>query len=174
MGLNPSLRETAEQLPRSEEAFRAVWENAADAMAISDAEGTVLMANRAYHRLYGYGPEDVIGQNFAVIFPPEVRVWANEQYRAIFASETIPPAFEASIRRKDGAERLVESRIDFLTDQGERTAMITIVRDVTERARLEDAERRTRAAAEAAVRSRDELLNASRFVRPHGRSPDPG
>ena len=56
------------------------------------------------------------------------------------------------------AERLVESRIDFLTEQGERTAMITIVRDVTERARLEDAERRTRAAAEAAVRSRDELL----------------
>src|SRR5947209_7830588 len=113
----------AEKLWPSEKALRAVWENAADAMAISDAHGTVLMANPAYHRLYGYGPEDVIGQNFAVIFPPEARGWANEQYRAIFATEAVPPAFEATIRRKDGAERFVESRIDFLTKDGRRTAM---------------------------------------------------
>ena len=73
-----------------------MWEHAADAMAISDAGGTVLMANRAYYRLYGYCPEEVVGQNFSVIFPPEKRVWANEQYRAIFASESLPPAFEAT------------------------------------------------------------------------------
>src|SRR5690349_16974824 len=40
-------------LAESEQRFRTVWEISADAMALSDREGIVLEANRAYYRLYG-------------------------------------------------------------------------------------------------------------------------
>ena len=60
--------------------FRAMWELAADAMALSDEHGTVLLANTAYLDLYGYSADEVIGQDFAVIFPEEARAWAREVF----------------------------------------------------------------------------------------------
>ena len=118
-------------------AFAAVWEHAADAMAISDPGGIVLLANPAYHRLYGYAPEEVVGRSFAVIFPEEGRATAEAQYRAIFAADTPTPTYESVVRRADGDERVVEARYTFLEVGGRRAAMLSIVRDVTERKALE-------------------------------------
>ena len=106
-------------------------------MALSDPDGNVMAANRAYLELYGYSAEEVVGHNFAVIFPPEIREWANEEYRRMFADPVIAPSVDSVIRRKDGSVRMVDSRYTFLTRAGERTAMISIVRDITERARME-------------------------------------
>jgi PAS domain S-box-containing protein len=106
-------------------------------MALSDPDGKVLAANRAYLELYGYSAEEVVGHNFAVIFPPEIRDWANQEYRKMFADPVIAPSVDSVIRRKDGSIRMVDSRYTFLTRAGERTAMISIVRDITERARME-------------------------------------
>src|SRR4051794_24161030 len=93
-----------------EELFRAVWDHASDAMAVSDPQATVMAANPAYLKLYGYSADAVIGHNFAIIFPEELREWANEQYRKTFADPVIAPAVESKILRSDGTERTVESR----------------------------------------------------------------
>jgi PAS domain S-box-containing protein len=62
--------------PLNEAWPRAVWAAATDAIALSDAKGRVPAANPAYHRLYGYTPAEVLGQSFAVIFPPAERASA--------------------------------------------------------------------------------------------------
>lgn len=114
--------------------LRAVWEVASDAMALSDPDGFVLDANPAYFRLYGYTPDEVLGRSFAVIFPEEMRSWAEEQYRATFARDEVAPAVQSTVRRNDGTERHVEVRYAFLTDAaGRRTALLSVIRDVTER-----------------------------------------
>ena len=112
--------------------LQALWEGATDALALSDHAGIVQAANPAYYRLYGYSPDEVIGHSFAIIFPPDMREWAMAQYQAIFHTSTPIPAYETSIRRKDGAERLVEARTMFITTDGVRTGMLSIVRDITE------------------------------------------
>jgi PAS domain S-box-containing protein len=122
----------------SEALFRQVWEITADAMALSNAEGIVLAANPAYLSLYGYTPEQVIGQSFAIIFPEEVREWAIEQYKIVFNSESSPASFESVIRRADGMERIVESSATFLTVDGQRTAMLSTIRDITARRQAEE------------------------------------
>ena len=146
--------------------FLAVWEHSADAMSLSDSEGTVLAANPAYYQLYGYSPEEVLGECFAIIFPPEERAWAVEQYKEIFQREAPPPAFESAIRRADGTLRIVESRATFIEEEGHRTAMLSIIRDISERVRLQEErddlltrERAARADAEESVRSRDRFLS---------------
>src|SRR6476659_2738269 len=126
-------------LGQSEARFRAVWESSADAMALSDAQGTVLDANTAYLELYGYSYDEVVGHNFAVIFPESFREQANELYQLAFNSRDIPPAFESVIRRKDGTQRVVDSRIDFIEDAGSRVAMLSSVSDITDRTKYEDA-----------------------------------
>src|SRR5215212_5130556 len=62
----------------------AVFQASPDAMVLSDPQGVVLAANPAYYQLYGYPPEEVLGHDFAIIFPEEVRAWAAEQYQQIF------------------------------------------------------------------------------------------
>lgn len=126
-----------EALRESEERFRMTWEIASDAIALSDHDGTVLFANPAYHKMYGFEPGEAVGQTFAVIFPPGERQAAVEEYRSIFNSEVVPPAFESSVRSTGDQERTVESRVGFLSNHGHRTAMLSIVRDITERKQVE-------------------------------------
>ncbi|MDP9364725.1 MAG: PAS domain S-box protein, partial [Chloroflexota bacterium] len=141
-------------LRESEARFRAVWEATSDAIALSGPDGTVLDANPAYLALYGYDEPEVVGRSFAVIFPEEQRTWAEEQYRAAFADPDPPPAYEARVRRKDGGERDVEARADFVVEGGRRSALVSAIRDVTARkvaeAALQENEERLRLALDAA------------------------
>jgi PAS domain S-box-containing protein len=124
----------------SEARFQAVWEATSEALALSDPAGIVLAVNPAYCALYGRDAEEIIGHEFAVIFPEEQRAGAMEQYRAVFADPTPPRAHEARVLRPDGTERDVEARADFLVQDGERVAMISAIRDVTDRKRLDQAQ----------------------------------
>jgi PAS domain S-box-containing protein len=124
---------------QSEARFQAVWEATSEALALSDREGIVLAVNPAYCALFRRAPEEVVGRDFAVIFPEEERAGAMEQYRTVFADPDPPRSYETRVQRPDGTERVVEARADFLVQDGERVAMISAIRDVTDRKRLDQA-----------------------------------
>lgn len=133
-------REQAEAvLQASELLFRTVWENASDAMALSIPTGIVIAANPAYFHLYGYQPEEVLGKNFSIIFPEHDRTTAQEMYTYFFQSPTISPSIEGPVRRADGTERFVQTSYTFIPDPNQRLAMLSIIRDITERKRAEEA-----------------------------------
>ena len=121
----------------SEERFRAVWEATSEAMALSDPDGVVIAVNPAYCELYGLNSEQVVGRSFAIIFPEEARATAVEQYHAVFTHPDPPPSYESRVQHADGSERFVEARADFLVRAGVRVAMISAIRDITERKRAE-------------------------------------
>lgn len=124
----------------SEERLRAVWESTSEALALSDPDGIVLEVNPAYCALYGRSPEEVIGQRFDAIFAEATRDEAMAKYRAVFDDPDPPRSYEARVQRPDGSERVVEARADFLLRDGARVAMISVIRDVTERKRLDQAQ----------------------------------
>src|SRR5205823_6453134 len=66
-----------------------------------------------------------------------LRQWAQEQYLALFQQEEITPPSESLVVRADGTQRMVEARYNFLTQHGTRTAMLSIIRDITERKALD-------------------------------------
>jgi PAS domain S-box-containing protein len=109
-----------------------MWEHTSDAMALSDEAGIVLAVNPAYHRLYGYSPDEVVGHTFALIFPAELRASAEAQYKEVFRSENPPPVVASTVQTRDGFERIVESRVSFVEDTGHRVAMLSVIRDVTD------------------------------------------
>lgn len=123
----------------SEERFQAVWQAASDAMVLSRSDGTVFAANPAYYSLYGYQPEEVLGNDFSIIFPVEQREWARKLYTYIFQGPAVDSSSEATILRADGSERYVEARYSFIMHSDTRTAMLSIIRDITERKRAEEA-----------------------------------
>ncbi len=143
-------QKAAVALANSEAYLRSVWKYVSDALVLSDEHGRVIDANNAYLTLYGYERHEVIDQNFALIFPSEVREQANRDYQAVFHAPHQPDIFENTIRRSDGQTRMVETRINFITDDGgKRLAMLSSIRDVTARKQ-----------AEMALREREALLSS--------------
>jgi PAS domain S-box-containing protein len=109
------------------------WVSAPDAMALSDSVGIVLLANQAYCDLYGYDMDEVVGASFAVIFPPEQRRAAVETYQAVFASHGATPMHETLIVRKDGTERFVQARATVIVHPRRGPALLSVIRDITDR-----------------------------------------
>ncbi|NJP04718.1 MAG: PAS domain S-box protein [Chloroflexaceae bacterium] len=140
---------SAQALQESEDKFRAVWETVSDAIVVSNAQGVVQMANPAYYHLYNLSPEKVIGQSFNVIFPESDREQALAAYQMIFQSPSVQQIYETSARRTDHTELIVESRIAFLMQGEQRTGMISVVRDITQRRRVEEALERSQALLQA-------------------------
>ncbi|MEO8285007.1 MAG: PAS domain S-box protein [Chloroflexota bacterium] len=124
---------SATMLPADEHILRATWDFAADAMVVSDRDGVVIAANPAYCELYGYSHEEVVGKSFAIIFPEDDRAQAVELYKETFASPEIAPTVESSILRKDGSTGVVEVSYSFIVENGQRTAMFSQIRDVSQR-----------------------------------------
>ncbi len=87
-----------------------------------------------------------------MIFPPEARVAAQRDYQATFSNPALPPVVPTPIQRADGATRIVEVRYTFLTEQGQRTAMLSLIRDVTDR---------EEAAEALTIRTRELAFNAA-------------
>ena len=120
----------------------AIWDQLDDALVLSDAEGAVVAANARYYALYGLTPEQVIGQNFAIIFPPEERERARLHYQQAFHAPAPPPAYQSIVRRADGSLGVVESRVRFISRDGQRRAMLSIIRDCTQQHRAQEQARR--------------------------------
>ncbi len=145
----------------SERRFRTVWEQATDAMVLSDAAGTVQMVNDAYCQLYGLTKEAMVGQHFACIFPEEQRTQAIAAYHVVFREGRSGQRFEAQVQRGNGEQLAVESRVDYLEEHGQRVAMLSVVRDITERKRLEEILRELNSDLEVRVAERTMALAAA-------------
>ncbi|MCC7021323.1 MAG: PAS domain S-box protein [Thermomicrobiales bacterium] len=162
VGIQNDVTERVEALAtllESEARLRGVWESTQDAMVLTDPEGGILAANPAYGELYGIAPAALVGQSFAVVMPEGEREAAVTTYRASFAGPDSRRTYDLRVRRADGSEREVEVRSDFIEIEGERQAMISALRDVTDRKRLEQSLRRALEAAQAATRAKSLFLS---------------
>jgi PAS domain S-box-containing protein len=146
-------------LRESEARFRGVWESTQDAMVLTDPEGVILAANPAYGELYGIAPAALVGGSFGAVMPEGERAAAVATYRDRFHAPASQRAYDLRVRRADGSEREVEVRSDFVEIDGERQAMISAMRDVTDRKRLEQSLRRALEAAQAATRTKSLFLS---------------
>lgn len=54
--------------------YRALIENAADAIILTSESGTITTANRASYELFGYGPGELLGLHVSVLVPERFRI----------------------------------------------------------------------------------------------------
>ena len=156
---------------RVEEELRlhsAALASAADAVVITDREGSIRWINPAFTHLTGYGLAEVIGMN-----PRLLTSGSHDQHFYEILWDTILDGEtwrgEIINRRKDGSLYVEQECITPVRDAaGEITHFVAIKQDITERNRTESAERDQRALAEAlsatssalaSTRSFDEVLD---------------
>ena len=68
------LRKGAEEARReSDEQYRNLAEAAPDAIITIDEAATITFCNHAAEQMFGYGKQELVGQELAVLIPPSLR-----------------------------------------------------------------------------------------------------
>lgn len=135
-------KQAEEALRADEERYRAIFDNALDAIVVTNPSGggAVLSANPAACRLFGYSAEEFRGLSREAMIDstsPNLPVlWEQRQHSGKAATELI-------YKCKDGAHFPGEITSTFYQDKnGERRA-VAIIRDITERKEAEEKVRRS-------------------------------
>jgi two-component system, LuxR family, sensor kinase FixL len=134
-------RRVEETLRRSAEQFRAVAENAVDAIVSADGQGRVTYFDRAAERIFGYRATQVLGQPLRLIMPERFPVTdseGSERLLTLGEASLIGKTFELQGRRKGGGDFPVEVALSSWSVGGE-TFFTSIIRDITERKQAQEA-----------------------------------
>ncbi len=137
------LRDVTEQrrmeqaVKESEANYRAVVENSSDGIVVHANEKYVLV-NSAFLRIYGLDdPGQVIGAPVGSLALPEYQDSIRQRVAARLRGENVPDHLEYYVRRTDAQLRPLQVAGTAITYQG-GPATMAVVRDITERVRLEE------------------------------------
>jgi PAS domain S-box-containing protein len=135
IGRDISERKRAEaSLRASEEQYRSIFNAAADALVLRDADARVVDVNPAFLEISGYTRDEVINANRWIFAGPEQTPLAREMHRRVIAGESV--RFEVEGQRKDGSRFVVEMRAVPILYRGKPHAL-GMARDITQRKALE-------------------------------------
>ncbi len=131
--------EAERALKESEDRFRILFESAPDGMFLTDLAGTFTDGNTASEEIVGYKREELIGKS---IFSLNLIAKADlRKATTLLAQNVIGKVYgpvEFKLCRKDGNRVAVEVRT-YPVKIGDRTQVLGIARDITERKRVQDA-----------------------------------
>jgi PAS domain S-box-containing protein len=115
----------------------ALVASSTDAIMSYDLDGRVLTWNRAASDLYGYTPDEAIGQSMEIIYPDDWPVRITEYRDRIISGEMT--RFEVVRKTKSGALRdIAISASPVRDDSGAVVAIANFHRDITEQKATEE------------------------------------
>jgi PAS domain S-box-containing protein/putative nucleotidyltransferase with HDIG domain len=132
-------KKVEEDLRTSEEYFRALIENAWDAIAIVNAEGTMLYESPSSARILGYEPEEIVGKNLAEFVRPEDISAISDTFRRFRTEPGSIVMVDAGFRHKDGHYVECEGTLQNFLHDPKINGVVANYRDVTDRRRAEEA-----------------------------------
>ena len=133
------MRKRAEEALRvSEENFRAVVENAIDAILVGAEEGSHVYANQQAAEITGYCVAELLKTTIKDLVHSDEFEKIMQIYRRRLEGEPVPRLYETTIIRKDGKSVPIEVAGTKTVWQG-KTADMVFFRDITERKQAEEA-----------------------------------
>ena len=124
---------------QAQERFRLAVEASPNGIVLVNAEGHIVLANACVEKLFGYRPQELIGQSVELLVPERFR-GEHVTHRAGFHAAPVARAMGAGrelfARRKDGTEFPVEIGISPIQSP-EGTLVLSVIVDITERKRAE-------------------------------------
>jgi two-component system cell cycle sensor histidine kinase/response regulator CckA len=127
---------TREKLQSLEGKYHLLVENANDATFIAQ-DGVVKFANNKTEDILGYSPEELATTPFNDLIHPDDRDMVLDRYRRRLNGEEVPTAYTFRAIARDGKERWMQPN-SVLTAWEGRPAILSFMRDVTEKKRIEE------------------------------------
>ena len=101
-------------------------------VCLTDEGGHYRMMNDAYCAIYEYDREEMLGQHYSVIMPPDQIALANAHYARLLNGDVGIPV-ERKRQRKDGSIVYIEAANALVQTADGQKMVITTVRNITER-----------------------------------------
>ncbi len=137
-------RRAEKELKSSEAKHRVIVEAANDAVISLDESGSILLANPATARIFGYDPVELVGKPLTVLMPEFMRKLHETGFRRYLATgqrHVNWQGAEFTALRKNGQEFPVEVSFGEMTSNGHKV-FSGFIRDISEKKRAEDELRR--------------------------------
>ena len=119
--------------------FRSLFEEAPDALLVSDQDGRILFLNAQTERLFGYSSPELVGKPIELLMPERFRarhVAQRSRYAGASSFRPMGAGLELFGLRRDGTEFPVEISLSPLQVDAQ-TVFASAIRDVSDRKRIE-------------------------------------
>ncbi|HSS52702.1 MAG TPA: PAS domain S-box protein [Thermoanaerobaculia bacterium] len=132
-------RRAQEALQESTERLQAVLNAALEGIVLIDPAGTIRLVNPSVQRMFGYPPEDLLGQNVKLLMPAP---WREEHdgylahYRETGEARIIGIGRQVEGLRRDGSTFPLDLAVSEVR-YGDELFFLGTLRDITERLQLE-------------------------------------
>jgi len=131
-----SKRKLAEEnLIKSEEKYRLLFEKSPNAIILSNSKGTILDFNTVTEKLLGYKRDKTIGANYAKITSPSHIALMKKRYKNHLKGIPLKP-LEFEAEKRDGSKIWVNFQNEVIKF-GEEDISISIIQDITKRKEAE-------------------------------------
>jgi PAS domain S-box-containing protein len=115
-----------------------ILQHIGDGVITVDLNGIIVFWNQGATNIYGYQPEEVIGQSLSILYPEKSRNHFDEEVRFILKEGSYFGV--RKLVHKDGTLKYVEVKITaFINESGQVTGLIGIQKDITEKRRFDEA-----------------------------------
>ena len=158
-----TARKRAEEaLHESEARTRAIVDTASDAIVTMDKNGSIRSFNRAAERIFGYTPQEAVGQPLRLLMPERLRSPHETGFRRYLETGEARVIGKGPVElvglRKNGEEFPLELSLGMVREVEDEVLFTGIIRDVTERKRNEEQIRRLNETLEERVAQRTAQL----------------
>jgi len=132
-GVDLSQQQRAQmEVKRSEEKYRALFEQASDPIMVTDFDGNLFDVNESLCLLFGYAKNELMGMNIRRLIDPENLKERPMNFTRLAAGEHV--FSRRRMMHRDGHFIEVEANLKKVTE----TTILAIVRDITERLRVQN------------------------------------
>jgi PAS domain S-box-containing protein len=135
--LRKRVGEQTRAIALEKERYRSLVDHAPDIVFASDLDGNLTSVNPAAEILLGYTQEELLKRNVWDLLPAAQREAAREHALRLVAGES-PGPLECEVQVKGGGTLVVEVNLSIMRKDGKPVAVHGILRDATERRRLEE------------------------------------
>jgi PAS domain S-box-containing protein len=154
------LDDQTERLRQADERMRTLLDSVHDyAICMLGPDGEIVSWNAGAERLFGFAADEIIGRNFGCFFPPVEREDGAPDAHLAAALLNGKHEIEGQRVRRGGSVFDADVVVTPLTrDRGQPRGFSLVIRDITERKRMEDDLRRRAEDLESANRAKEDFL----------------
>ena len=129
--IEKAMRETQER-------FIGIYESSTDAIAYLTLDGLFIDVNDSFRKLTGHTREEILTKTYQDLTPTEYRRFESEIIQKVIRTWE-PAEYEKEYIRKDGSRVAISLTVFVVKGRdGQPSGLATIIKDITERKRLEE------------------------------------
>lgn len=128
-----NLLESKAEVASSDARFGTIFDSIDDAIIFADNDRKIIHVNRAFHNLFQYSDEELVGNTTQMIYanPDDYGLQGKRHFHV---EGSLDSAFEVNYRRKDGSEFPSENRAAHVTtESGMHIGFLGIIHDISDK-----------------------------------------